>query len=51
MGATGSSWYDTKSSSMDKHVYPTLQGDHDALHDAKYQAELFRLIYELSLHK
>ncbi|MGE6572455.1 exonuclease domain-containing protein [Psychrobacter namhaensis] len=51
MGATGSSWYDTKSSSMDKYLHPRLQGDHDALHDAKYQAELFRLIYELSLNK
>ncbi|AHZ73257.1 Exonuclease RNase T and DNA polymerase III (plasmid) [Pseudomonas mandelii JR-1] len=49
MGATGCSWHDTKSSSIDKRVFPTLQGDHDALHDAKYQAELFRLVYELSL--
>ena len=49
MGVTGCSWHDTKSSSIDKRVFPTLQGDHDALHDAKYQAELFRLVYELSL--
>lgn len=48
MGATGSSWHDTKSSSIDKRVHPTLQGDHDALNDARYQAELFRLVYELS---
>jgi DNA polymerase III epsilon subunit-like protein len=48
MGATGCSWYDTKSSSIDKRVHPTLKGDHDALHDARYQAELFRLVYELS---
>jgi DNA polymerase III epsilon subunit-like protein len=49
MGATGCSWHDTKSSSINKCVHPSLQGDHDALHDAKYQAELFRLVYELSL--
>ncbi|WP_215409444.1 exonuclease domain-containing protein [Janthinobacterium sp. JC611] len=48
MGATGCSWHDTKSSSIDKRVHPTLKGDHDALHDARYQAELFRLVYKLS---
>ena len=47
MGATKCSWYDTKSSSIDKYVHPTLQGDHNALHDAKYQAELFRLVYSI----
>ncbi len=51
MGATGCSWHDTKSSSIDKHVHPTLKGDHNALHDAKYQAELFRLVYELRLQE
>ena len=48
MGATGCSWYDTKSSSIAKRVHPALKGDHDALHDARYQAELFRLVHELS---
>jgi hypothetical protein len=48
MGVTGCSWYDTRSSSISKRVHPTLKGDHDALHDARYQAELFRLVYELS---
>lgn len=48
MGATGCSWHDTKSSSIDKRVSSSLKGDHNALHDAKYQAELFRLVYELS---
>lgn len=48
MGATGCSWHDTKSSLIDKRVRPSLQGNHDALCDAKYQAELFRLVYELS---
>lgn len=51
MGVTGCSWQDTKSSAIDKRVFPTLQGNHDALFDAKYQAELFRLVYELSLEK
>lgn len=51
MGATKCSWYDTKSSLIDKYVHPTLQGDHNALHDAKYQAELFRLIYGLNYQK
>jgi ribonuclease T len=48
MGAAGCSWYDTKSSSIDKSVLPTLEGNHDALTDAKYQAELFRLVHEKS---
>lgn len=51
MGTTKCSWHDTKSSSIDKYVHPTLQGDHDALHDARYQAELFRLVYELTCQK
>jgi ribonuclease T len=49
MGVTGCNWHDTRSSLISKRVSPTLQGDHDALNDAKYQAELFRLVYELSL--
>jgi DNA polymerase III epsilon subunit-like protein len=44
MGATGCTWQDTRSSAMARRLTPTLQGDHDALHDALYQAELFRLI-------
>jgi ribonuclease T len=44
MGVTGSSWADTRSSQIAKHVAPKRHGDHDALHDAKYQAELFRLV-------
>lgn len=51
MGATGCSWYDTKSSSIDRMVAPSLEGNHDALADAKYQAELFRLVYTLSESK
>lgn len=44
MGATGSSWSDTRSSQIAKHLGPKRRGDHDALHDARYQAELFRLV-------
>lgn len=47
LGATGGSWSDTRSSQMAKHLLPTRRGDHDALHDAKYQAELFRLVRTL----
>jgi DNA polymerase III epsilon subunit-like protein len=47
MGATGCSWHDTRSSAIARRVHPTLKGDHDALHDALYQAELFRLVREL----
>ncbi|ENC6730592.1 exonuclease domain-containing protein [Shewanella algae] len=47
MGATGCTWHDTKSSSIDKVVNPHQKGNHDALDDARYQAELFRLIYRL----
>jgi ribonuclease T len=44
MGASGSSWADTRSSQIARHLAPERRGDHDALHDAKYQAELFRLV-------
>lgn len=47
MGATGSTWSDTRSSQISKHLSPTGQGDHDALHDAEYRAELFRLVRAL----
>lgn len=48
MGATGSSWADTRSSRMAARLHPTSKGDHQALHDAEYQAELFRLIRDIS---
>jgi DNA polymerase III epsilon subunit-like protein len=48
MGVRGGTWHDTRSSAIDKVVNPSLNGDHDALHDARYQAELFRLVYELT---
>jgi ribonuclease T len=43
MGATGCTWAETGSSAMSRNLRPAGKGDHDALHDAKYQAELFRL--------
>jgi len=46
MGAARSSWAQTRSSQIAASLNPTLKGDHDALHDAQYQAELFRLIQE-----
>jgi len=47
MGAAGTTWRETRSSAMSEHLQPTLKGDHDALHDALYQAELFRLARSL----
>ncbi|MEQ1759303.1 MAG: 3'-5' exonuclease [Vicinamibacterales bacterium] len=44
MGSIGCSWADTRSSQMVKVLRPQGTGDHNALHDAQYQAELFRLI-------
>ena len=48
MGATGSSWANTRSSQMAALLHPKFRGDHHALHDAQYQAELFRLIRGIS---
>lgn len=44
MGATGCQWVETRSSQMSKALKPSQTGTHQALHDAQYQAELFRLI-------
>ena len=44
MGATGCSWRDTRSSKIAENLKPTLVGTHDALEDARYQAEIFRLV-------
>jgi ribonuclease T len=49
MGATGSSWLEARSSVMRRMLGAVLEGDHDALHDAQAQAELFRLTRQLSL--
>ena len=44
MGATACQWADTRSSQMAAALQPQRQPNHTALHDAEYQAELFRLI-------
>jgi DNA polymerase III epsilon subunit-like protein len=44
MGATGCSWRDTRSSRIAERLKPLSSGTHDALRDALYQAEIFRLI-------
>lgn len=43
MGVTGGDWADTRSSKMNSALKPRLAGSHNALEDARYQAELFRL--------
>lgn len=48
MGATGCSWRDTRSSEMAARLKPKFKGDHQALHDALYQAELFSLVRQLA---
>lgn len=47
MGVTGCRWGETKSSAMAARLRPTGSGTHDALQDALYQAELFRLARDL----
>ena len=44
MGAQNSTWGETKSSLISAKLRPQLSGNHNALDDAKFQAELFRLI-------
>lgn len=44
LGKFGGVWDDTKSSKMSERLKPQLTGDHSALADARYQAELFRLM-------
>lgn len=43
-GTSDCTWRSTRSSEIEKVVKPHSSGDHDALHDAVYQAELFCLI-------
>jgi DNA polymerase III epsilon subunit-like protein len=47
MGAVHSSWSDTRSSVIAAALKPSRKGDHNALHDALYQAEIFRLIMDM----
>jgi ribonuclease T len=44
MGVTGCRWSETRSSRMAVYLKPQRSADHQALSDALYQAELFRLI-------
>ncbi len=44
MGAMGCHWSETGSSHIAKLVKPKRKPDHNAVHDAQYQAELFSLI-------
>lgn len=44
MGARGCSWKETRSSNIKRVTGALTDGTHDALEDARYQAELFRLI-------
>lgn len=44
MGAARCTWSDTRSSRVNAILKPQLAGGHKALQDAKYQAELFRLV-------
>lgn len=44
MGAIGAAWRDSKSSKMIEVLGPKLAADHNALNDARAQAEFFRLI-------
>ena len=46
MGARGCDWADTRSSCVAESLKPRRTSDHQALGDALYQAELFRLIRE-----
>lgn len=47
MGVTGCSWRNTRSSMMASHLRSTHRGNHNAVQDAVYQAELFRLTRRL----
>lgn len=49
MGHFCCKWTDTKSSMISKKLNPMLKGDHNALQDALFQAELFRLVQK-TLH-
>ena len=44
MGALGCSWQETKSSKMTAALKPLSEPNHNALDDARFQAELFALM-------
>jgi ribonuclease T len=47
MGATGCTWDETRSSRIAARLKPKLKGTHNALDDARYQAEMFRLVRKM----
>jgi len=47
MGTTGCTWSDTRSSQISNHLHPKGEGDHNPLHDALYQAEIFKLVRKI----
>ncbi|EMN2534492.1 3'-5' exonuclease [Acinetobacter baumannii] len=49
MGRFGGSWSNTKSSKILERLNPSIVSNHNALQDALFQAELFRLILNSSL--
>lgn len=49
MGATGSPWSQTSSSKIAAHCSPQRTGNHNALTDALYQAELFRCVRRIAM--
>lgn len=51
MGVTGCAWSETGSSQISQWVSPKRKADHDALHDAQFQAELFSLVRERARHQ
>lgn len=46
LGAFNTSWQQTKSSQITTQLNPVLKPNHEALRDAQFQAEIFRLIRE-----
>ena len=50
MGVAGVPWAQAKSSEMVKTLHVKKTNDHNALHDARFQAELFRSTMKLCTH-
>lgn len=50
MGVFGGRWSETKSSKMRERLKPSTNNNHNALQDALFQAELFRLILSKSVN-
>lgn len=46
LGAFNTTWRQTKSSKITSELSPTLKPNHEAVRDAQFQAEIFRLIKE-----